>query len=210
MKKINLLLIFSIFFFVFTSCATTVETVNLDSLFVLNENEGFILMRIVNPNAGKVVDNFYYSNGKEAKNKKALRLNSDLQIKRAPGSVWTFTVKNREAPEQYVMLKAKKGSYGIIQVGNNSEYFNPYIFKVEAGVVNYAGDIKLDIVTGRVLVYRDIKDYYDLSVVDKFDEIVELRKSLDFLSVYSEYEFVDQSKNIEPMKPLFCRVIRDN
>ena len=76
--------------------------------------------------------------------------------------------------------------------------------------VNYAGDIKLDIVTGRVLVYRDIKDYYDLSVVDKFDEIVELRKSLDFLSIYSEYEFVDQSKNVEPMKPLFCRVIRDN
>lgn len=210
MKKINLLLIFSIFFFVFTSCATTVETVNLDSLFVLNENEGFILMRIVNPNAGKVTDNFYYSNGKKAKNKKALRLNSDLQIKRATGSVWTFTVKNREAPEQYVMLKARKGSYAIIQVGNNSEYFNPYIFKVEAGVVNYAGDIKLDIVTGRVLVYRDIKDYYDLSVVDKFDEIVELRKSLDFLSIYSEYEFVDQSKNIEPMKPLFCRVIRDN
>lgn len=209
MKKINLLLIFSIFFFVFTSCATTVETVNLDSLFVLNDNEGFILMRIVNPNAGKVVDNFYYSNGKKAKNKKALRLNSDLQIKRATGSVWTFTVKNREAPEQYVMLKARKGSYAIIQVGNNSEYFNPYIFKVEAGVVNYAGDIKLDIVTGRVLVYRDIKDYYDLSVVDKFDEIVELRKSLDFLSVYSEYEFIDQSKNIEPMKPLFCRVIRD-
>lgn len=210
MKKINLLLIFSIFFFVFTSCATTVETVNLDSLFVLNENEGFILMRIVNPNAGKVTDNFYYSNGKKAKNKKALRLNSDLQIKRATGSVWTFTVKNREAPEQYVMLKARKGSYAIIQVGNNSEYFNPYIFKVEAGVVNYAGDIKLDIVTGRVLVYRDIKDYYDLSVVDKFDEIVELRKSLDFLSIYSEYEFVNQSKNIEPMKPLFCRVIRDN
>lgn len=209
MKKINLLLIFGLIFFVFTSCAT-VETVNLDSLFVLNENEGFILMRIVNPNAGKVVDNFYYSNGKEAKNKKALRLNSDLQIKRSPVSFSTFTVKNREAPEQYVMLKAKKGTYGIIKAGKNSEYFNPYVFKVEAGVVNYAGDIKLDIVTGRILVYRDIKDYYDLSVVDKFDEIVELRKSLDFLSVYSEYEFVDQSKNVEPMKPLFCRVIRDN
>lgn len=34
--------------------------------------------------------------------------------------------------------------YGIIKVGNNSEYFNPYAFKVKEGVVNYAGDIKLD------------------------------------------------------------------
>lgn len=167
-------------------------------------------MRILNPTAGRTVDEFYYSNGKTVRNIAPLHLNSDLQIKRLPGSFYVSTVANTEAPEQFVMLKAKKGSYGIIKTGENSEYFNPYAFKVEAGAVNYAGDIKLDIVTGRISVWRKIKDYYDLSVLDNFDEILNLRDSSVFLSDYQDFEFINQSKHTKTMRPLFCHVIRDN
>jgi hypothetical protein len=193
----------------FVSCATTLETVKNDSTFALKEDEGIILMRIINPNAGKIIDKFYYSNGSSVKNQSSLHLNSDLQIKKAPGSFSVFTVENTEVPEQIVLIKAKKGSYGIIKVGENSEYFNPYVFKVQSGAVNYAGDIKLDIVTGRVLIWHKVKDYYDLSVLDNFEEILNLKGTSKELSIYSDYEFINQSKNVKTMKPLHCRVIRD-
>ncbi|MCI6810387.1 MAG: hypothetical protein MR958_09420 [Spirochaetia bacterium] len=209
MKKINLLLFVFVISNLFLSCATTIETVKNDSPFILKDDEGFILLRILNPNVGKVIDEFYYSNGETAKKQAPLHLNSDLQIKKAPGSFSVFTVANTEK-EQLVLLKARKGSYGIIKVGENSEYFNPYVFKVEAGVVNYAGDVNLDIVTGRVLVWHKVKDYYDLSIADNFDEILNLRESSELLSIYSDFEFINQSKNVETMQPLNCHVIRDN
>ena len=209
MKKINLLLFVFVISNLFLSCATTIETVKNDSPFILKDDEGFILLRILNPNVGKVIDEFYYSNGETAKKQAPLHLNSDLQIKKAPGSFSVFTVANTEK-EQLVLLKARKGSYGIIKVGKNSEYFNPYVFKVEAGVVNYAGDVNLDIVTGRVLVWHKVKDYYDLSIADNFDEILNLRESSELLSIYSDFEFINQSKNVETMQPLNCHVIRDN
>ena len=209
MKKINLLLFVFVISNLFLSCATTIETVKNDSPFILKDDEGFILLRILNPNVGNVIDEFYYSNGETAKKQAPLHLNSDLQIKKAPGSFSVFTVVNTEK-EQLVLLKARKGSYGIIKVGENSEYFNPYVFKVEAGVVNYAGDVNLDIVTGRVLVWHKVKDYYDLSIADNFDEILNLRESSELLSIYSDFEFINQSKNVETMQPLNCHVIRDN
>ena len=213
MKKFNFCVLWFAFVFVisnlFLSCATTIETVKNDSPFILKDDEGFILLRILNPNVGKVIDEFYYSNGETAKKQAPLHLNSDLQIKKAPGSFSVFTVANTEK-EQLVLLKARKGSYGIIKVGENSEYFNPYVFKVEAGVVNYAGDVNLDIVTGRVLVWHKVKDYYDLSIADNFDEILTLRESSELLSIYSDFEFINQSKNVETMQPLNCHVIRDN
>ena len=213
MKKFNFCVLWFAFVFVisnlFLSCATTIETVKNDSPFILKDDEGFILLRILNPNVGKVIDEFYYSNGETAKKQAPLHLNSDLQIKKAPGSFSVFTVANTEK-EQLVLLKARKGSYGIIKVGENSEYFNPYVFKVEAGVVNYAGDVNLDIVTGRVLVWHKVKYYYDLSIADNFDEILNLRESSELLSIYSDFEFINQSKNVETMQPLNCHVIRDN
>ena len=213
MKKFNFCVLWFAFVFVisnlFLSCATTIETVKNDSPFILKDDEGFILLRILNPNVGKVIDEFYYSNGETAKKQAPLHLNSDLQIKKAPGSFSVFTVANTEK-EQLVLLKARKGSYGIIKVGENSEYFNPYVFKVEAGVVNYAGDVNLNIVTGRVLVWHKVKDYYDLSIADNFDEILNLRESSELLSIYSDFEFINQSKNVETMQPLNCHVIRDN
>ena len=212
MKKIEYLLFTIIISSFFISCATTIESVKnekKDSPVVLGKDEGFILLRILNPTAGRTIDEFYYSNGSKVKNKESLHLNSDLQIKKAPGSFSVYTVENTESPIQSVMLKAKKGMYGIIKVGDNSEYFNPYAFNVKEGVVNYAGDIRLDIITGRVLVWHKVKDYYDLSVSDNFEEILEQKESSDFLSIFSDYEFVNQSKNTKKMKPLNCRVIRD-
>ena len=213
MRKINYHLFFVIIISsFFISCATTIESVKTekkDSPVVLGKDEGFILLRILNPTAGRTIDEFYYSNGNNVNNQEPLILNSDLQIKKAPGSFSVYTVENTESPIQSVMLKAKKGMYGIIKVGNNSEYFNPYAFNIKEGVVNYAGDIRLDIITGRVLVWHKVKDYYDLSVSDNFEEILEQKESSDFLSIFSDYEFVNQSKNTKKMKPLNCRVIRD-
>ena len=205
-KSTFILCILSIFF---VSCVSTIETAKNDSYSILKEDEGFILLRIINPNVGRIIDKFYYTDGKPLKNQSFWQLNSDLQIKKAPGSFAIFTVENMESPEQFVMLKAQKGSYGIIKVGNNSEYFNPYVFKVEAGVVNYVGDIKLDIVTGRVLIWHKVKDFYDFSVLDNFDEILDLKESSDFLSNYLSFKFINQSKELEVMRPLNCHVIRD-
>ena len=213
MRKINYHLFFVIIISsFFISCATTIESVKTgkkDSPVVLGKDEGFILLRILNPTAGRTIDEFYYSNGNNVNNQEPLILNSDLQIKKAPGSFSVYTVENTESPIQSVMLKAKKGMYGIMKVGNNSEYFNPYVFNIKEGVVNYAGDIRLDIITGRVLVWHKVKDYYDLSVSDNFEEILEQKESSDFLSTFSDYEFINQSKNIKTMQPLHCRVIRD-
>ena len=55
-----------------------------------------------------------------------------------------------------------------------------------------------------------VKDYYDLSIADNFDEILNLRESSELLSIYSDFEFINQSKNVETMQPLNCHVIRDN
>lgn len=212
MKKIEYLLFTILISSFFISCATTIESVKTekkDSPAMLEKDEGFILLRILNPTAGRTIEEFYYSDGSNVKNQEPLHLNSDLQIKKAPGSFSVYTVENTESPIQSVMLKAKKGMYGIIKVGNNSEYFNPYAFKVKEGVVNYAGDIKLDFITGKVLPWHKIKDYYDLSVSDNFEEILEQKESSDFLSIFSDYDFVNQSKNTKKMKPLNCRVIRD-
>ena len=209
MKTCKQLFIICILSIIFVSCVTSVEFAKNDNPSILKEDEGFILLRILNPNVGKTIDKFYYTNGKIVKNQDSLNLNSDLQIKKAPGSFSIFTVANTEVPEQYVMLKAKKGSYGIIKIGNNSEYINPYVFKVEAGVVNYVGDIKLDIVTGRFLIWHKVKDYYDFSVADNFDEILSLKESSNYLSKYSSFKFINQSKKIEIRHPLNCHVIRD-
>lgn len=211
MKKINIFFIFVLLSFLI-SCATTksIQIIKTDSTFTLEKDEGIILLRIINPNVGKIIDEFYYANGDSANKISPLHLNSDLQIKKAPGSFFVFTVANTEAPEQIVLLKARKGSYGIIKVGENSEYFNPYAFKVKAGVVNYVGDVKLDIVTGRILIWHKVKDYYDLSVYDNFDQILTLKETSDLLTDYSDYEFVNQSKNVEKMKPLYCNVIRED
>ena len=210
LKKNNIFLFFTVISILFISCATTIETVKAESSLILKEDEGFILLRIFNPTAGKTIEEFYYSNGNTAKNQVPLHLNSDLQIKKAPGSFSIFGVANTENPKQVVMLKAKKGSYGIIKVGENSEYFNPYIFKVEPGVINYVGDIRLDIITGRVLVLHKVKDYYDLSVSDNFDKILDLAETSDLSSIYSDFEIINQAKNTDIKHPLNCHVIRDN
>ena len=109
MKKINLLLFVFVISNLFLSCATTIETVKNDSPFILKDDEGFILLRILNPNVGKVIDEFYYSNGETAKKQAPLHLNSDLQIKKAPGSFSVFTVANTEK-EHIVLLKVRKSS----------------------------------------------------------------------------------------------------
>lgn len=71
------------------------------------------------------------------------------------------------------------------------------------------GDIQLEFVQGDVLAWNEIKDYYDLSVTDNFDEIVKLKDALNFFSEYAAYSFVNQSKNVSTMEPVFCNVIRE-
>ena len=61
MKKIEYLLFTIIISSFFISCATTIETVKTekkDSPVVLGKDEGFILLRILNPTAGKTINEF--------------------------------------------------------------------------------------------------------------------------------------------------------
>lgn len=194
--------------FLFLSCASTIKVVRADCDSVLKKNEGYVVLRIINPTANKIMDDFFDVNGNRREGIEPLHLNSDLIIKKSPFSFSELFVANSES-NQIVVLKAKKGTYGITKVGKNTEYFNPYAFKVLPGVVNYAGDIKIDMVQGiYVFVWNKIKDYYDLSVEDNFIEIKALKTNSAVLSCCSEYEFVNQAKITEKMKPLFCEVKR--
>ncbi len=70
--KINMKKLCILFFavtFLFTSCKTTIETVNNNSSFTLNEDEGFAFFKIINESAGKTIDEFYYSNGTKTNRK---------------------------------------------------------------------------------------------------------------------------------------------
>ena len=83
MKKIEYLLFTIIISSFFISCATTIESVKTekkDSPVMLGKDEGFILLRILNPTACRTIDEFYYSNGNNVNNQEPLILNSDLQI----------------------------------------------------------------------------------------------------------------------------------
>ena len=194
--------------FLFLSCASTIKVVRADCDSVLKKNEGYVVLRIINPTANKIMDDFFDVNGNRREGIEPLHLNSDLIIKKSPFSFSELFVANSES-NQIVVLKAKKGTYGITKVGKNTEYFNPYAFKVLPGVVNYAGDIKIDMVQGiYVFVWNKIRDYYDLSVEDNFIEIKALKTNSAVLSCCSEYEFVNQAKITEKMKPLFCEVKR--
>lgn len=194
---------------VLSSCTTTVNLLDEKDDFVLGENEGFVLLRIQNPTAGRTINSFARGDGEKLENKKPLYLNSDLVIKRAPGSFKELIVKNTTPDIQLVIFKLKKGSYGIIKVGENSEYLDPYIFKIDANVINYVGDIKLDIVNGKVLIWREVKDYYDLSVEDNFTEIQALKNKSELLNPLWIYPLINHAKATDKMTPLFCHIIRE-
>lgn len=120
-------------FFFFTSCVSTIQTVNSQNDLSLKEDEGFVLLRVINPNARRVVDEFFDGDG-----------------------------------------------------------------------------VKVNFVNGRVLKWREILDYYDLSVEDNFSEIQKSKNTSAFLMPYSDYEFVNQSKITSKMKPLHCHIIRED
>ncbi len=172
----------------------------------LSENEDFILLRVHSPATGKVVSDFYYTDKHKVKNVRPLHLNSDLYIRKAPMARTDFVVKVRET-DQIVLLKAKKATYGIIHVGNYSDYWDAYIWNVESGKVNYIGDITLDVVEGTLPKNKKIKDYYDMSVADNFNEIIE---DEEIVKLCSGYKIINQSKNTDTCKPYGCLITRYN
>ena len=194
---------------VLSSCTTTVNLLDEKDDLTLEENEGFVVLRILNPKAGQTIDSFFTGDGEKLENRKPLYLNSDLVIKKAPGSFKELIVKNTTSDIQFVIFKLKKGSYGIIKVGENSEYLDPYIFKVDADVINYVGDIKLDIVNGKVLIWREVKDYYDLSVEDNFTEIQVLKAESELFNPFWSYSLINHAKATDKMTPIFCHIIRE-
>ena len=195
-------LFFMLIIFLFSSCVSSVKVMRTNSDSRLGQNEGYIVLRIINPTANRIIDEFFDVKGKRREGIEPLHLNSDLIIKKTPFSFSEFYVANSE-PKQIVVLKARKGTYGIINVGKNSRYFNPYIFKVVPGVVNYAGDI---VIRGKyrlgwkkpliITIYL-----YD----DNFGEIQELRENSLVLLHCAEYEFIDQSKKVEITKPFYYK-----
>ncbi len=195
-------LFFMLIIFLFSSCVSSVKVMRTNSDSRLEKNEGYIVLRIINPTANKIIDEFFDAKGKRREGIEPLHLNSDLIIKRAPFSFSEFYIANSE-PREIVVLKARKGTYGIINVGKNSRYFNPYIFKVVPGVVNYAGDI---VIRGKYrLGWKKATDYYDLSIEDNFCEIQELRENSLVLLHCAEYEFIDQSKKVEITMPFYLK-----
>lgn len=206
MKKI--LFSFFILFFL-ASCTTTVNLLNEEDETVLDPNEGFVILRILNPTAGKTTDSFYRGDGKKLEYIKPLHLNSDLIVKKAPGSFTELIVQNTAADVQLCIFRLKQGSYGIIRVGKNSEYLDPYIFTVEAGVINYVGDIKLDVVSGKILIWREVKDYYDLSVEDNFSNIQDLQNESELLNSFWSYALVNHANPTNKMLPINCHIIRE-
>ena len=119
--------LFFMLIFLFSSCVSSVKVMRTNSDSRLGQNEGYIVLRIINPTANRIIDEFFDVNGNRREGIEPMHLNSDLIIKKAPFSFSEFYVANSE-PKQIVVLKARKGTYGIINVGKNSRYFNPYIF----------------------------------------------------------------------------------
>ena len=44
--------------FLFLSCASTIKVVRADCNSVLKKNEGYVVLRIINPTANKIMDDF--------------------------------------------------------------------------------------------------------------------------------------------------------
>ena len=59
MKKARVFFILSFLIFLFVSCASTIAIVNNEQDITLKEDEGFVLLRIINPTAGKTIEEFY-------------------------------------------------------------------------------------------------------------------------------------------------------
>ena len=101
--------------FLFLSCASTIKVVRADCDSVLKKNEGYVVLRIINPTANKIIDDFFDVNGNRREGIEPMHLNSDLTIKKAPFSFSELFVANSES-NQIVVLKAKKGTYVIVNI----------------------------------------------------------------------------------------------
>ena len=198
MKKCSLFLV--VVFVLFTSC-TSMGLLEDDLSFeTLGEDEGFVVMRIHNETAGKTLG-FYSASGKEI-NIPELKLNSDIEIRRGPISFTSLVIKNDKNP-QLVITKAKKGIYGIVKVGKNSDYMSSYLFTVEPGAVNYIGDIYLKLIEGGVPLFSKPKDYYTIAVEDNFDTIA---NEISYIRAFELLPLVNISTPQEPRRPEFCPI----
>ena len=167
----------------FASC-TTMNVNNVNKGETLKGGWGYVIARVINPTAGKTVP-FFKLDGEVYK---YYELNSDIKFENRYYGFSPFELKNNEAPVQLYFLKARKGTYYIYEVGKNSMYKPVYSFYIEEGKINYIGDFYLDVIRGTISNLTIGRDWYDLTVKDKFSDLSDFD-----LSEYKQYETVNAS-----------------
>ncbi len=74
--------LFFMLIFLFSSCVSSVKVMRTNSDSRLGQNEGYIVLRIINPTANRIIDEFFDVKGKRREGIEPLHLNSDLIIKK--------------------------------------------------------------------------------------------------------------------------------
>lgn len=156
----------------------------------LKSDEGILLVRIINPDAGKT----RYAEtptGEKAKNVPEVKTNSDISIASVPFCVTPYMIRNDEAPVQLAMVKIKKGLYVVNHIGKNCTYpQNEHTFRVSAGAVNYLGDYLINYIQDVTVImlppYTQEKiesaEWYTLKVEDHYDELIPALEKAGYFS----------------------------
>ena len=166
----------------------------------LEKNWGYVIARVINPDAGKTIP-AYNLDGEVTE---YIKLNSDVTFENKYRVFGSGKFVNDEAPVQLYFCKIKKGSYYVSQVGTTSVYKPAYFFNVKEGKINYIGDFYIDLVHGGLITLKFGHDWYDLTVKDNFSDLTGFEP---YLSEYKEYELVNSSRN-HKVKPFLCPVDR--
>ena len=85
--------LFFMLIFLFSSCVSSVKVMRTNSDSRLGQNEGYIVLRIINPTANKIIDEFFDVKGKRREGIEPLHLNSDLIIKKLHFHFLNFTLR---------------------------------------------------------------------------------------------------------------------
>lgn len=186
----------------FVSCSSmpmkSVE--NVEKGVALEKNWGYVIARVINPDAGKTIP-AYNLDGEVTE---YIKLNSDVTFENKYRVFGSGKFVNDEAPVQLYFCKIKKGSYYVSQVGTTSVYKPAYFFNVKEGKINYIGDFYIDLVHGGLITLKFGHDWYDLTVKDNFSDLTGFEP---YLSEYKEYELVNSSSEYKK-KPWICPVDR--
>lgn len=185
----------------------------------LKKNEGYLVVRIINPGAGK---NFYGTSesGERIENFPSIKTNSDISVSCIPFCISPCIIKNDVAPVQIGVMKIKKGRYGISYVGKNSMYTEMKTFFVHPQSVNYLGDLFINYIDGIIATvfspYTEDKirrnEFYTLEIEDHSEEIYVALKKMGYYGEGGAFENLPYINICKPTKkilwPALCPMSR--